>query len=438
MRTSFALIPVLLILAWGSVGDLRSQVTGLTVGPGGEKYPIAISPFKNLAGVPDQERLSETLAEVIAKDLDLTGWFKILDRDAHIENPQKAGITGESIDFRSWSVIGALGLVKGGITIDRDQVTVEARLFDVVEGRQLVGKQYVGSARELARIGHKFADEIIRQFTGQPGAFDTRIAFIAARNRFKELFVMNLDGSDVIQLTQNRTINLSPSWTPDGRSVVYTSYKELNPDLFQIEVGSRRERRLSGRAGLNLGGKWSPDGRLLAVALERDGNADIYLLNPEGGVVRRLTDHRDIDISPAWSPNGQRIAFVSGRTGSPQIYLMDVGGGSPKRLTYAGNYNTSPAWSPTGRFIAYTGRAGGGFDIYTVDVATGAVTRLTHGQGRNEDPSWSPDGRFLIFASTRDGKSALYVMQSGGGHVKRLTSKEWDATHPAWSTRRTD
>jgi TolB protein len=436
IRKSVVAISIALVFSfWRDARESASQIRGLTIGPGGERYPIAISSFKNLGILPDRNRVSEKLADVIAKDLDLTGWFKVLDRSAYIEHPQTGGSTQETIDFRSWSVIGAEALVKGAVSVEGDQISVEARLFDVVQRKQAVGKRYVGKSRDMARIAHKFADEIIRQFTGEPGVFNTKIAFIATKDRFKELFLMNLDGSELVQLTQNRTINISPSWTPDGQAIVFTSYKELNPDLFQIDWVTRREAKLSTRAGLNLGGKWSPDGRTLAVALEKEGNVEIYLLNKEGAIVRRLTDHPDIDVSPSWSPDGKRIAFVSARTGSPQIYLVPVDGGSPKRVTYAGSYNTSPAWSPVGNLLAYSGRSGGVFDIYTIDADGGSLARLTDGKGRNEDPSWSPDGRFICFSSTRDGKPAIYIMQSSGNHVRRLTSREWSATNPAWSPR---
>ena len=109
----------------------ETGVRGEIVGQGGLKFPIAVSPLKNLGTGADTGRLSEGIADTIVYDLDLSGWFKVLDRAAYIESSQKSGVTLGSFDFKDWSTIGAEGLVKGGFTVQGDEVAVELRLFDV-------------------------------------------------------------------------------------------------------------------------------------------------------------------------------------------------------------------------------------------------------------------------------------------------------------------
>jgi len=204
---------------------LDAQVKGTIIGPGAERYPIAVSLLKNLDSSEDEGRLSRGIADVIVRDLVLSGWFNVLDRSAYIEHPQKSGITLEKFDFRDWTEIGAEGLVKGGFSFRGEELTVELRLFDVYQGKQIVGKRYTGRTRDFRRIAHKFADEIIFQFTGVQGVFNTKIAYVSTgRGRFKEIYIAYLDGSEKIKVTNNRTINLSPSWTPDGRSILFTSF----------------------------------------------------------------------------------------------------------------------------------------------------------------------------------------------------------------------
>jgi len=427
---------ILLIAVLASPQALSPQVKGLIVGPGAERYPIAISPLRNLGPGEDGGRLSEGIADTIVRDLELSGWFRVLDRSAYIEHPQRSGITLGSFDFRDWSTIGAEALVKGGFRVQGEELTVEFFLFDVYQGKQIVGKRYTGKAKDLRRIAHKFADEIIFQFTGVPGVFNTKIAYVSTGGgRFKEIYVAHLDGSEKIQVTNNRTINLSPSWTPDGRSIFYTSYKDGNPSLYLFDLFTGKESKFSSRSGLNLGGKWSPNGKSVALTLERQGNVDIYLLDNTGNVLRRLTDDPGIDVSPTWSPDGDRLAFVSNRSGSPQIYILELADGKARRLTYSGGYNTSPDWSPKGDRIAYTGRVGGRFNIFTIPVQGGEPQQMTSNSRDNEEPSWSPDGRYIVFTSNRRGRYHLHIMQANGENQQRLTGSGGDDTNPTWSPR---
>src|SRR3990172_3081608 len=374
------------------VQSLSAQVRGTIVGPGAERYPIAVSLLRNLGPGEDRGGLSEGIADAIARDLTLSGWFRVLDRSAYVEDPQRTGITLGTFDLRDWSIIGAEALIKGGFTLQGEDLQVELRLFDVYQAKEVVGKRYTGKTKDFRRIAHKFADEIIFQFTGVRGVFDTRIAYVSnAGGRFKEIYVAHLDGSDKIQVTNNRTINLFPSW--------------------------------------------SRDGRFAAVSLEKDGNTDIYLLDRTGKTVRRVTDGASIAVSPTWSPDGNQLAFVSNRSGSPQIYVLELASGKTRRLTFSGGYNTSPDWSPRGDRIAYTGRAAGRFNIFAIDAKGGDPQLLTSNGGDNEDASWSPDGRFILFTSNRRGRYQLHIMQANGENQQRLTASGGDDTSPSWSPR---
>src|SRR5215813_3287854 len=140
--------------------------------PGGAGIPIAISPLKNLGG--EDQRAGEIFADVIARDLDLSGYFKVIDRGAYIEGPES--LSPEEINFQNWSVLGALALMKGGFSLDGDILTVEVRLFDVVQRKQLGGKRYHGERKDLRRIAHRFADQIMLFITGELGPFNSQIA----------------------------------------------------------------------------------------------------------------------------------------------------------------------------------------------------------------------------------------------------------------------
>ncbi|GIW40399.1 MAG: protein TolB [Candidatus Binatia bacterium] len=428
---------VLALFLVTTVPAVRAQIRGTIIGPAGRAYPIALAPLHPADGTlraggrdPGVE-----FVDILGRDLELSGLFRVLDREAYLENPTNSGISAEEIRFENWSVIGALALVKGSYAVEGERLTVEARLFDVYQRRQLAGSRYKGTVADLRRMAHKFADKILEEFTGERGPFDTQIAFISTRTgRFKDLFVMSPDGGDILQVTETRSIAVAPAWSPDGHRLAYTSYKYGNPDLYLIDFVTGRESRLSSGPGLHLGAEWSPDGQWIAVALEREGNSEIVLLDSKGRFVRRLTDHWGIDVSPTWSPDSSRIAFCSNRAGTPQIYVMNADGTDIRRITYFGDYNTSPQWSPKGDRIAFASRrAGNEFDIFVVRPDGTDLRRITSGPGSNEDPSWSPDGRYLVFSSTREGPPLLYLTDAEGRHQVALTGPPGGDTSPAWS-----
>lgn len=414
-------------------GQVAAQVRGTIFGPGVRQYPIAISDLKVVRPDGGQDDAAMQFAEIVGRALELSGHFRVIPRDTHIEPPQRSGIDAESIRFADWSVIGALALVKGSISIDGEQVRIEARLFDVFQRRLLFGRNYHGNRTNVRRMALRFADEIMAQLTGERGPFDSRIAFVSTRGgRFKEVYVMSLDGGDLRQVTFNQSLTLSPAWGLDG-SLLYTSYQRGNPDLYRYDPRSGAQTRLVHHRGLNLGGTFSPDGSRIALATEDRGSPNIVVVDRDGRIVQRVTDSWALDVSPSWSPDGGELAFCSDRAGNPQIYVADLRGGTARRITTAGTYNTSPAWSPRGNRIAYVSRVGGRFQIFTIRPDGTDVKQVTSGGGDNEDPSWSPDGRYLVFSSTRSGTRKLYIADASGASQVQLTQGGGDDSSPAWS-----
>lgn len=410
-------------------GEAAAQVVGRIVGPGATRIEIAISPLAD----EGDGGLGKRFAEILGKNLSLSGYFKVLDAKAYVEGPTPVAL--EQIDFANWRLLGARALVKGTISKSGDDVSIEARLFDVAQQQQLGGQRFQAPAGDMPRLARRFADEVMRYLTGEPGPFDSRIAFASRRGgRSKEIYFMSVDGIETVAVTKNRTINLAPSWSPEGNAILFTSYQRRSPDLYRYDLSSKNETRISSGGGLNLGGRFSPDGQSIAISLERGGNSEIALIRTSGEVIKRLTNSPEIDVSPAWSPDGSQLAFVSARSGNPQVYVMNADGSGVRRLTYQGGYNTSPSWSPKGDLVAYVSREGG-FNVFTVDVSGKKVTQITSKQGNNEDPSFSPDGRYLVFSSTRAGRSALVMADITGAHQVQLTESGGDDSSPAWSPR---
>lgn len=400
--------------------------------PSFRRIPIAVTEFKNLGTAPDREGHSQKMTEVIKNNLNFTGFFELLNPASFIEDPNRAGIAEESIDFKDWATIGAEALIKGGIIFDGQRITVEARLFDVFQGRMITGKRYTGDVKDFRKIAHNFSNEIVKSFTGEEGIFETSIALISNSIGAKEIYVMDYDGYNIRRMTNSGSLNLSPNWSPDGSKIAFSSVRGRSWWLYMIDVKTKEEKRLTLQRGLNISPSFSPNGDKLAFAYSKEGNSDIYIM--EGNNMRRITNHVAIDISPSWSPDGKNIAFVSDRGGSPQIYIMDSNGEGVRRITFEGNYNVSPSWSPRGDRIVFASRRGGKFEICTINPDGSDLQQLTY-EGNNENPSWSPDGRYIVFSSRRDGGTGIYSMRVNGENQRLITSKGVTAINPAWSPR---
>jgi len=386
-------------------------------------YPLTGEPRGRKAEV-----LTGLIAEVLQNDLWTSGYFKVnlkSGRSPHATNGQPANRAAGN----------ALAYVTGSFRLHGDEVTIEPSLADGVTGSVIHRKEYHSLRRDVRRLVHKISDDIVFSLTGERGIARSKIAFVQQnRNGHKEIAVMDYDGENVRAITADRSIAISPAWSPDGTQICYTSFKEDNPNLYIYNLKTGRQLKVSGLPGLNAAPAWSPDGARIALTLSRDGNAEIYILDLERKKMKRLTYNRAIDSSPAWAPSNREIAFTSDRSGSPQVYIMDSDGLNTRRLTWEGSYNDSPTWSPRGDRIAYVSRTDSGFDIYTIDVTGNNRMRLTDSSGSNEDPVWSPNGYALMFSSTRTGKMALYTMFWDGSDQKKITG-DLVSYLPAWSAR---
>jgi TolB protein len=434
IRASAILCAIAFALSSGRAAAQPGPITMSIVGPGGQLSPIAVSGLKNLGG-DDDHRIGNAFVSTLRRDLELSGYFRLLDPHAYIEDPQTSGFELGQFNFADWRSINADFLVKGSVNASGGGVKLTAYLYDVAQQRRMMGKNYSGDAGDVPRMARRFADAILEAATGQKGPFDSKLAFVSTGGgRSKEIFTQSIDGQDLIKLTSNPTINLFPSFDRSTNHLLYLSYKSFEPALYLIDLKAQTEMKITSPHGRVIGGTISPDGEQLVAAVEHGGITNLYLLTRQGAEVRALTDTSGINVSPAFSPDGARLAFTSDRSGTPQVFVMDLSGGSTKRVTYSGDYNTTPAFSPKGDKLAYQSRSNGRFDIFTIPVGGGDPTQVTDGNGSNEYPSWSPDGRYLAFSSTRGYKSRIYIMMVGNRKIiSALTEGNGNDSCPAWS-----
>ena len=417
---------ILVLLFIPTIVHAEQGVLDVTA-PGNRQLQLAITATRSLADLQHPEIVKD-VSDILQFDMTLAGPFSVRTVAGNDGN----GIRPGEFDMAPWQAAGFDLLVKNSYTISGGNITLEFRLYDVFKNREMVAKRYTGNIRDLRKIVHTFSDEIMKAVTGETGPFTCKIAFVSKRTGNKEISLMDYDGYNVQRLTRNGSINLDPDFSPDGREIIYTSYKRGNPDLFRRELFSGAEADISARRGINITGAFAPDGKRIALAMSKGGSSNIYLIDKAGKELARLTYGGSINVSPAWSPDGAQIAFISDREGKPQIFIMNADGANIHRLTFSGAYNVSPRWSPKGDRIVYCRQEGNGFQIYAINPDGSGDTRLTS-EGSNEHPRWSPDGRFITFSSKRGGKEAIYVMRPDGSGQTRVSRGTGDDSHPTWS-----
>lgn len=430
MRGLVAALLVLLTLLPGPPTAADAAPGGgfvIDVGPGRNEFPLAL-PYT--AGSTDPEA-ARRLWDATRRSLELTGYFRLIDPEATID---RGGLMPGTFNMQDWRTLRAGAVAKTGLTASDGRLAAEVWLYDVNSGDRLVARRFEAPAGQERALGQALAREILLALTGDPGFFGARLAAVRQRGN-KEIVVLDIDGSNIVPVTRNGSINLSPAWSPDGGSIAWTSYRRDNPDAYVKDLRTGRTRTLSAAPGVNIGPAWSPDGKQIAIARSVGGDSDLFLLDAETGkVLRRLTTGGGIDVSPSFSPDGTQIAFSSERSGGSHIFVLDLASGQIRRVSRQGSLNTDPVWSPDGRSIAFVGRDPR-FDIFVVDVETGQTRRITQNMGNNEDPDWSPDGRYLVFSSTRTGRSELWLASADGRHQIQIT-EGGGYTQPTFSPRR--
>jgi len=427
---------LLLFLCAATAATAHAKVYIDIFNPSSRSLPIIITPFK-ASGDFDREAVGSKAAQVIADDLDFSGVFKNIDANA-----AGAGLVdGEKIKWDVVSMLGAEAIIVGSVKLSAGSAVFELRLYDAVQQRQMVGKQYEGRAEDYREIAHRFANEVFKTMTGAKGVFDTKIAYVKSEMPNKDIAISDYDGANAHMLTSYHSLTIGPAFSHDGRQLAFTSYKDGNPNCYALGVDLYRgtakgaAKIVSRKKGVNITPDWSPNDERIALTLNlNNGNSEIYIQTLATGALERVTNDWATDVSPSWSSDGRMLAFVSDRTGGPQIYTVDLAAGRFKRISYnESNYNTSPAWSPRGDRIAYVGQVGGRYNIFITSTDGQYQQQITSGQGNNEEPAWSPDGRFLAFSSSRSGQKEIYIMRADGTGAKRVTSGRGSKAEPAWA-----
>jgi TolB protein len=422
---------IVLVLLFHGI-DARAQfVVEVTRGQT-QAIPIAVVPF----AAADVTASSYDVAQVVSDDLARSGRFRTMDVKDMIDQPH----SGANISFDDWKRLNNDYMVVGSLqNLGPDRYSITYELYNVLTRQRLLGFQINANKPGLRIAGHQIADAVFEKILGIRGAFNTRIAYIAALghvpNKTYQLVVADADGESPRVVTESKEPLMSPAWSPDGGEIAYVSFEQRLSTIYIQNLKSGERHKVSAHAGVNQAPAWSPDGKKLAMTLStRDGNLDVYVLDLESQALTRITDDPGIDTEPQWSKDGQSIYFTSDRAGGPQIYKVGIHpGDKPRRLTFQGSYNARPRISPDESQMCFVTQDGGGYRIATMDLrGHGDVQVLTKGPS-DVSPSYAPNGAVVIYASRDHGRGVLALVSADGHVQQRLVASEGELQEPAWA-----
>jgi len=451
-----------LLIATLCQGEIYLSVTGAGV----RRAKIAVGEIKNLGGGADTGHASRIRSQIMS-DLELINLFEFIPDSAAIAADKESG---SDMDYTKWSPLGATFALRVGYRLESDKISLEAQFFDIPGQKRIFGQSYQSGSNNTTRIIHELSENILKALTGEKGLFKSRILMVChdlsqRRSPAKEIYIADSDGNNLLALTADKTLSLSPAWMNDGSNISYTQFEFLisrgvrkrGAVLKKHNLATGARSVLYFKDGMNSGAAWSENGNRGVVTMSFTGKPELYFISPNGSSepeplsrnlqLKSMTQSAPQTVNPnllfeveaSWSPNGRELVFSSARSGSPMIYIADLNSNLTRQITFAGKYNATPAWSPKGDKILFAAQRApnGNFDIYSIEPSGNNLSRITVGdQGRrrinHENPSWGPTGRHFAIASNETGNYAIYVLTDDGALKRRISPEGKECKSPKW------
>jgi TolB protein len=243
------------------------------------------------------------------------------------------------------------------------------------------------------------------------------------------IHLIHPDGSELRRLPGTQRFDQNPSWSPDGRRLVFWTNAAATGQIYVANADGSGRRLLTpypqaqnDPAPTDQFPTWSPTGSLISferVAVEGvEDSWSIWVMRPDGSGRRRITPRGTFAHSPSWSPDGKRIVYTS----ETSLGVVDLAGRGRPLQTLSEVSDWAPEWSPDGSRIAIASTVDHPKgEIYILHLPSGRRTRLTNNEVADVDPMWSPDGESIVFTTGRTGFYELYTMRTDGSEQRRVT-----------------
>jgi len=436
IRTLFLLSVVALVFPAMQAGARSIEVDIYGPGQGALNLvttaPLGSTPAGAVTASPAE---GPELKSLIDRNMYFLPFIKVVEGSTILGGNTPAGFKAPDIDLRRYQLAGVdLVITQAWPTPAPGKLpSVELRVFEAFSGKLVLGKAYFDISKDmLPRVADRFCADFMKALTGRGEFFLSTLAFVKKAGKTqKDIWSVHPTGRDLRQLTKLPGLSLSPSWSPDGRYVIFSHIGDRYHSLGVWDRLTRRVQHIKFPGNTIIGPTFLPNNKV-AVSLASGGNPDIYLLNHIFQKEKPLVENWAIDVSPSFDATGTKMAYVSSRRGNPHIFLKNLATGSDERVTTEGKYNTTPTISPDGELVAFSRMLDGGHRIFVMDLVTGREKQVTFGPGNDEMPSFAPDGYFLAFSSSRSGQYKVYLTTRHGGEPRQVPTGDGEATMPSW------
>jgi Tol biopolymer transport system component len=248
---------------------------------------------------------------------------------------------------------------------------------------------------------------------GERGALSVKLA-----DGRGELRILDMSSKSTRTIVATDNYDMVPNWSPDGKQIVFANKSEGNTEVFVVNDDGTNLGNLTQNPARDSAPVWSPDGTQIVFSTDRDQRSELtvlYEMNRDGSDQKRLMTRKGFELTPAWSRDGRWIAFAGDRTDGTSraldIYVTDLTDPAAERIVATRRFHdTSPAFSPDGKRIAFASQGDGNREIYLVNFDGSGLVRLTRNSADDTMPTFSPDGKKIYFVSNRDGKFTVFEM----------------------------
>lgn len=336
---------------------------------------------------------------------------------------------------------------------EQEEGSYEAELSDIADNCSVDGENPRSVdvvAEDITGTTFEVSCESVSGGGGTSSVLNNKIVFHSDRNDNDDIYVMDADGSNQLQLTDNPELDRHPVISNDGTKIAFVSYRDGAINIYTMDVDGTNIQQVTQSYDMPFSPhlSWSPDDSQIAFHDKRSGNGEfnedeafyneIYTINIDGSNLTRLTDNDAFDGNPSWSPDGDKIVFNSSRDGGvnadQEIYTMNTDGSEPQKITDDPDQNHRARWSFDGSKFVFVSDRNGNDDIYTMNIDGSEVQRLTDYDGEDQNPAWSADGNEIVFVTNRDINREIYQINAdGSGSTTNLTDNGATDEAPFWS-----